>query len=145
MLGLGLFVVGVLFAYFVSLPFMLNFMATLEGADYIVQTTSIASYVSFCITIFLIFGAVFEMPLVVVVLSRMGIVSPTLMKNARGIMIVLIFFVAAVITPPDIVSQTMVALPMCILYMVSTALCKIFYKKHEEAEEADEEEDAEEA
>ena len=146
-MGLGLFVVGVLFAYFVSLPFMLNFMATLEGADYIVQTTSIASYVSFCITIFLIFGAVFEMPLVVVVLSRMGIVSPTLMKNARGIMIVLIFFVAAVITPPDIVTQTMVALPMCILYMVSTALCKIFYKKHEEAEEADEdeEEDAEEA
>ena len=146
-MGLGLFVVGVLFAYFVSLPFMLNFMATLEGADYIVQTTSIASYVSFCITIFLIFGAVFEMPLVVVVLSRMGIVSPTLMKNARGIMIVLIFFVAAVITPPDIVSQTMVALPMCILYMVSTALCKIFYKKHEEAEDADEdeEEDAEKA
>ena len=146
-MGLGLFVVGVLFAYFVSLPFMLNFMATLEGADYIVQTTSIASYVSFCITIFLIFGAVFEMPLVVVVLSRMGIVSPTLMKNARGIMIVLIFFVAAVITPPDIVSQTMVALPMCILYMVSTALCKVFYKKHEEAEEADEdeEEDAEKA
>ena len=75
----------------------------------------------------------------------MGIVSPTLMKNARGIMIVLIFFVAAVITPPDIVSQTMVALPMCILYMVSTALCKVFYKKHEEAEEDDEEEDAEEA
>ena len=98
-MGLGLFVVGVLFAYFVSLPFMLNFMATLEGADYIVQTTSI------------------------------------------GVMIVLIFFVAAVITPPDVVSQTMVALPMCILYMVSTFLCKIFYKKHEEAEEADEDEE----
>ena len=56
-------------------------------------------------------------------------------------MIVLIFFVAAVITPPDVVSQTMVALPMCILYMVSTFLCKIFYKKHEEAEEADEDEE----
>ena len=140
-LGLGLFVVGVLFAYFVSLPFMLNFMGTLEGADYIVQTTSIASYVSFCITIFLIFGAVFEMPLVVIILARMGIVSPELMKKARGVMIVLIFFVAAVITPPDVVSQTMVALPMCILYMVSTFLCKIFYKKHEEAEEADEDEE----
>ena len=109
------------------------------------QTTSIASYISFCITIFLIFGAVFEMPLVVVVLSRMGIVSPTLMQKARGVMIVLIFFVAAVITPPDVVSQTMVALPMCILYVISTLLCKIFYKKHEEAEEEDEDLDDEDA
>ena len=142
-MGLGLFVVGVLFAYFVSLPFMLNFMASLEGADYIVQTTSIASYVSFCITIFLIFGAVFEMPLVVVVLSRMGIVSPSLMKSARGVMVVLIFFVAAVITPPDVVSQTMVALPMCLLYIISTFLCKIFYKKHQDAMEDDEDEDEE--
>ena len=82
-MGLGLFVVGVLFAYFISLPFMLNFMGTLAGADYIVQTTSIASYISFCITIFLIFGAVFEMPLVVIILARMGIVSPQLMKKAR--------------------------------------------------------------
>ena len=81
------------------------------------------------------------MPLVVVVLSRMGIVSPALMKSARGVMIVLIFFVAAVITPPDVVSQTMVALPMCILYVVSTALCKIFYKKHEEAEDDEDDED----
>ena len=87
-MGLGLFVVGVLFAYFISLPFMLNFMGTLAGADYIVQTTSIASYISFCITIFLIFGAVFEMPLVVIILARMGIVSPQLMKKARGVMIV---------------------------------------------------------
>ena len=76
-----------------------------------------------------------------VVLSRMGIVSPALMKSARGVMIVLIFFVAAVITPPDVVSQTMVALPMCILYVVSTALCKIFYKKHEEAEDDEDDED----
>lgn len=144
-LGLGLFVVGVLFAYFISLPFMLNFMGTLSGADYIVQTTSIASYISFCITIFLIFGAVFEMPLVVIILSRMGIVSPEFMKKARGVMIVLIFFVAAVITPPDIVSQTMVALPMCLLYFISTVLCKVFYKKpladDDEDEEADEAED----
>ncbi len=140
-LGLGLFVVGVLFAYFVSLPFMLNFMGTLEGADYIVQTTSIASYVSFCITIFLIFGVVFEMPLVVIILSRMGIVSPDLLKKLRGVMIVLIFFIAAVITPPDIVSQVMVALPMCLLYFISTILSGIFYKKHEDAIEDDDDED----
>lgn len=140
-MGLGLFVVGVMFAYFISLPFMLNFMGTLEGADYIVQTTSIASYVNFCITIFLIFGAVFEMPLVVIILSRMGIVSPEFMRKARGVMIVLIFFVAAVITPPDIVSQTMVALPMCLLYGISTVLCKIFYKKPLAADDEEEEAD----
>ena len=143
-MGLGLFVVGVLFAYFISLPFMLNFMGTLAGADYIVQTTSIASYISFCITIFLIFGAVFEMPLVVIILARMGIVSPQLVNKARGVMIVLIFFVAAVITPPDIVSQTMVALPMCLLYVISTYLCKIFYKKPLLGGDDDEDEDEEE-
>ena len=76
----------------------------------------------------------------------MGIVSPQLMNKARGVMIVLIFFVAAVITPPDIVSQTMVALPMCLLYVISTYLCKIFYKKpllggDDEEDEEEEEED----
>ncbi len=140
-MGLGLFVVGVLFAYFVSLPFMLNFMGTLEGSDYIVQTTSIASYISFCITIFLIFGAVFEMPLVVVVLSRMGIVNADIMKKGRGIAVVLIFFVAAVITPPDVVSQCMVALPMCLLYIISTALSKVFYKPRFADDDDDEDDD----
>lgn len=144
LMGLGLFVIGVLFAYFVSLPFMLRFMATLEGADYIENQTSIASYISLCLTIFIIFGCVFEMPLVTVILAKLGIANPEIMKKGRGIAMVLIFFIAAVITPPDVVSQCMVAIPMVVLYFFSIFLSGIFYKPRladDEDEDEDEDED----
>ena len=136
LLGLALFVVGVLFAYKLMMPFMLQFLSTgIEGADYIQTTTSIESYVSLCLTMFIIFGCVFEMPLVTIILSKMGIANP------RGVAIVLIFFVAAVVTPPDIVSQCMVAIPMVLLYFISTFLSGIFYKPR--SEDGDDEEDEE--
>ena len=143
LLGLALFVVGVMFAYKLMMPFMLQFLSTgIEGADYIQTTTSIESYVSLCLTMFIIFGCVFEMPLVTIILAKMGIANPQLMKKGRGIAIVLIFFVAAVVTPPDIVSQCMVAIPMVLLYFVSTFLSGIFYKpRTEEGEEEDEEDE----
>ena len=140
--GLALFCVGVLFAYKVTLPFMLNFLVTLEGTDYITASISIESYINLCLTMFIIFGCVFEMPLVTIILAKMGIANPQLMKKGRGIAIVLIFFVAAVVTPPDIVSQCMVAIPMVLLYFVSTFLSGIFYKpRTEEGEEEDEEDE----
>ena len=141
--GLGLFCLGVLFAYFVTLPFMLNFLVTLEGTEYITASISIESYVNLCLTIFLIFGLVFEMPLVSIILARMGIANPEIMKSFRGVAMVICFFIAAVITPPDIVSQTMVAVPMCLLYYISIFLAGIFYKKHQEAEDADDEDEDE--
>lgn len=141
--GLGLFCVGVLFAYFVTLPFMLNFLVTLEGTDYITASISIESYVNLCLTIFLIFGLVFEMPLVSIILARMGIANPKVMKSFSGVAMVICFFVAAVITPPDIVSQTMVAVPMCLLYYISIFLAGIFYKQHQEAAEAEDEDEDE--
>ena len=142
LLGLALFVVGVLFAYKLMMPFMLQFLSTgIEGADYIQTTTSIESYVSLCLTMFIIFGCVFEMPLVTIILSKMGIANPELMKKGRGIAIVLIFFIAAVVTPPDIVSQCMVAIPMVLLYFISIFLRGIFYKPR--SEDGDDEEDEE--
>ena len=129
LLGLALFVVGVMFAYKLMMPFMLRFLSTgIEGADYIQTTTSIESYVSLCLTMFIIFGCVFEMPLVTIILSKMGIANPEILKKGRGVAIVLIFFIAAVVTPPDIVSQCMVAIPMVLLYFVSIFLSGIFYK-----------------
>ena len=131
-----------LFAYKLMMPFMLQFLSTgIEGADYIQTTTSIESYVSLCLTMFIIFGCVFEMPLVTIILAKMGIANPQLMKKGRGIAIVLIFFVAAVVTPPDIVSQCMVAIPMVLLYFVSTFLSGIFYKPRTEEDEEEDEED----
>lgn len=142
-MGLGLFCLGVLFAYKISLPFMLNFLNTLEGTEYVTLAYSLAEYMNFVTLIFLIFGCVFEIPLVTVILSRMGIANPTIMRKGRGVAIVLIFVVAAIITPPDIFSQCMVALPMILLYEVSILLSGIFYRKHQKAEE-DEDEDGDE-
>ena len=142
LLGLILFCVGVLFAYKLMMPFMLRFLSTgIEGADYIQTTTSIESYVNLCLTMFIIFGCVFEMPLVTIILAKMGIANPQLLKKGRGIAIVLIFFVAAVVTPPDIVSQCMVALPMVLLYFVSIFLSGIFYKPRSEENDEEDEED----
>ena len=143
--GLALFCVGVLFAYKVTLPFMLNFLVTLEGTDYIRASISIESYINLCLTMFIIFGCVFEMPLVTIILAKMGIANPEIMKKGRGVAIVLIFLVAAIITPPDIVSQCFVAVPMCLLYFISIFLSGIFYKpKTDDDDEDDEEESSDE-
>ena len=129
--GLALFCVGVLFAYKVTLPFMLNFLVTLEGTDYITASISIESYINLCLTMFIIFGCVFEMPMV------------TIMKKGRGVAIVLIFLVAAIITPPDIVSQCFVAVPMCLLYFISIFLSGIFYKPKTDDDDEDEDDEEE--
>ncbi len=143
LLGLMLFCIGVVFAYKLMMPFMLRFLSTgIEGANYIQTTTSIESYVSLCLTMFLIFGCVFEMPLIAIILSKMGLIYPELLKKGRGVAMVLIFFIAAVVTPPDIVSQCMVAFPMVLLYFVSIVLSGIFYKPRlEDDDDEDEDED----
>ncbi len=143
LVGLIMFCVGVLFAYKLMMPFMLQFMSTLEGADYIQATTSIESYVSLCLTMFVIFGCVFEMPLVTIILSKMGIINPDLLKQVKGVAIVIIFFIAAVVTPPDIVSQSMVAIPMVVLYFISIFLSGIFYKPHEDEDDEDDDDEDE--
>ena len=141
--GLALFCVGVLFAYKITLPFMLNFLVTLEGTDYITASISIESYINLCMTMFIIFGCVFEMPLVTIILAKMGIANPEVMKKGRGVAIVLIFLVAAIITPPDIVSQCFVAVPMVLLYFVSIFLSGVFYKpKTDDDEDEDDEEES---
>ena len=132
---------SILFAYKVTLPFMLNFLVTLEGTDYITASISIESYINLCLTMFIIFGCVFEMPLVTIILAKMGIANPEIMKKVRGVAIVLIFLTAAIITPPDIVSQCFVAVPMCLLYFISIFLSVIFYKPRTDDDEDDEEED----
>ena len=141
LLGLILFCVGVLFAYKLMMPFMLRFLSTgINGAEYIQTTTSIESYVNLCLTMFIIFGCVFEMPLVTIILAKMGIANPEIMKKGRGVAIVLIFLVAAIITPPDIVSQCFVAVPMCLLYFISIFLSGIFYKPKTDDDDEDEHE-----
>ena len=138
--GVGFFAVGVFFAYKIVLPFMLQFLIKQgQGTDY-VASISIANYISFLLLIFTIFGFIFEMPLLSVILSRLGILTPKVMRKIRGGAIIAIFVVAAIITPPDIVSQVMVAVPMVLLYELSIGLSILFQRRRKAAQKGAEEE-----
>ncbi len=126
--GLICFCAGVYFAYRVMLPFMLYFLISLNGGTGVEAAVSVQNYISFLMTIFVIFGLVFELPVLSVILTQMRLLKVEWMKKGRKLIIVVIFFVAAVITPPDVVSQVMVAVPMMILYEVSIILCSAFMK-----------------
>ncbi len=119
------FCLGVLFAYLVSVPFILHFLISLGDGVAISAAISVQSYINFLLTIFVIFGAIFELPVISVLLTRLGILKPEWLVKSRKVMIVVIFFIAAVITPPDVMSQIMVAIPMVILYEVSILLSRL--------------------
>ena len=139
--GLLFFVVGVCFAFKIMLPFMLRFLINLTRGTDVTSAVSISQYITFLLTIFLVMGIVFELPVVTVILTQLGLLRIEWMKKSRRIVIILIFLVAAIITPPDIVSQVMVAVPMLGLYELSILVCSILLKlkKEKHSENADEE------
>lgn len=112
-----LFLVGMAFAYFVVFPVIFKFMASIapEGVAWM---TDIEKYLSFALTTFVAFGVTFEVPVVVIVLVRMGVVSIAKLREIRPYVIVGAFVVGAVFTPPDVLSQLMLAVPLCVLYEV---------------------------
>ena len=130
------FLVGVAFAYFISLPFMLRFLIQFTGEVDVAASISIQQYVSFLLTVFVIFGLVFELPVVSVLLTGLGLVKAEWLVKGRKVMIVIIFVLAAIITPPDIVSQIMVAIPMLALYEISIALSRVVGRARKSAAEA---------
>ncbi|MGM9942430.1 MAG: twin-arginine translocase subunit TatC [Bulleidia sp.] len=134
------FLIGVVFAHKISMPFMLGFLYEINGTEYIVSSISIENYLSFLLTVYIIFGIVFEMPVITAILTQFGLLKAEWLMKARSFAIVICFLLAALITPPDIVSQMMVAVPMVILYHLSIAICSVigkFKKKKEEVEEAE--------
>ena len=137
--GLLCFIIGIVFAYKIMLPFMLHFLIGISAGSQITPSISVQNYISFLLTIFMIFGIVFELPVVSVLLTQMGLLKVEWMRKGRRVLIVVIFLVAALITPPDIVSQIMVAIPMVGLYELSIILSSIlmrFRKKLARKEEA---------
>lgn len=139
--GLLCFVVGVMFAYKIMLPFMLRFLIGLSAGSDITASVSVQNYIGFLLTIFMIMGIVFELPVIAVLLTQMGLVKISWMRKGRKVIIVLIFLIAALITPPDIVSQIMVAFPMIGLYELSIIICTFLQKlrrKRKKEENADE-------
>ena len=138
--GTIFFAAGVAFCYFMVLPTTLKFFMRIAIED-VTSMISIKSYVSFINTMLLCFGAVFEMPVLVFLLSKLEILKPQFLKANRGLFIIAIFILAAVITPPDVVSQLMLAVPMVLLFQLSTFVCvvvdKTNRKKHSDICESD--------
>ena len=122
-----LFVVGMAFAYFLVFPVVFKFMADIAPLG-VAWMTDIEKYFSFVLTMFVAFGVTFEVPVAVVVLVKMGVVGIAKLKEIRPYVIVGAFVVGAVFTPPDIVSQFMLAVPLCLLYEVGI-LAAGFLKK----------------
>jgi sec-independent protein translocase protein TatC len=125
------------FAYFAVFPVAFGFFAGYTPAG-VQMMTDIDKYLSFVLTMFLAFGLTFETPVVVIVLVRMGVVSLEKLRAARSYVIVGAFVIAAVVTPPDVVSQFMLAMPLWLLYELGLFLARFVSvpKKDGEAEEA---------
>ena len=123
-----LFLIGVSFCYFFVFGKVFAFIQSFAPKS-ITAAPDIEAYLSFVLTMFIAFGAAFEVPVVVVVLTRMGLVSIEKLQEFRSYFVVLAFIIAAIITPPDVVSQLALAIPMCVLYEVGIWASRIFIKQ----------------
>lgn len=130
-----LFFLGVAFCYFFVFGQVFKFIQGFAPKS-ITAAPDIEAYLSFVLTMFLAFGLAFEVPVAVVVLARMGVVSVQQLKEFRGYFVVLAFIIAAIVTPPDVVSQLALAVPMCLLYELGIRAAQVFIK-HTQAPEED--------
>ncbi len=129
--GSFFFALGILFGYFVALPFGCKFLLKYASQS-ITPMPDMNEYLSFSVRFLLTFGLVFEFPILLLILARIGAINAKMLAQKRRYAILLIFIFALVIAPPDMISQVLMALPLMGLYEVSILLCKIFEKKHEE-------------
>jgi sec-independent protein translocase protein TatC len=132
-----LFIGGAAFGYFIVFPFGFKFFMSF-ATDLIKPMPKLKEYLSFCSLLLLTFGMVFELPLFILFLTKLGVVDAKTLSRNRRYVIVAIFTVAAILTPPDVVTQLMMAAPLLVLYEASIWIAKIFGKK-KEAEKAPEE------
>ena len=122
--SLILFIVGMAFCYFLVFPVVFKFFAGMTPLG-VSMATDIDKYLSFVLGMFVAFGMTFEIPIVVVLLYRMGVLSFAQLTAARPYIIVASFILAAVVTPPDVLSQVMLAVPMILLYEAGLLVCKL--------------------
>jgi len=130
-----LFVGGSLFGYFVVFPHGFKFFLAFSN-DSLRALPSVKQYFSLAVKLLFAFGFVFELPVAAFFLSRMGVVTADFLKEKRRYAILLIFIIAAFLTPPDVISQFMMALPLVVLYEFSILIARIAGKKKKETQEA---------
>lgn len=130
--SLLMFALGMLYCYFVVFRMVFMFIAGFSP-DSVNFAPDIDAYFSFVISMFVAFGLTFEVPIVVVVLNRLGVAQYHTLLKARPYVIVGAFVLAAIVTPPDVLSQCLLALPLVILYQVGLLLVKLFGKTQEDS------------
>jgi sec-independent protein translocase protein TatC len=135
-----LFATGVSFGYFVVFPIAFKFFMG-YSSEIIKPLPSIKEYLNFSCKLLFAFGVVFELPLFTLFLAKIGLVNEKMLRNKRKFAILGIFAVAAILTPPDVVSQILMAIPLLVLYEISILVAKYFGKKEEEEEEEEGEEE----
>jgi len=128
-----LFVAGMAFCYFIVFRRVFAFIATFAPKS-ISVAPDIEAYFNFVLGMFVAFGLAFEVPVVVVVLMMTGIVSVEQLREWRGYVVVAIFIVAAIVTPPDVVSQISLAIPMCLLYELGIVFGNVVVRRRKDAE-----------
>ena len=133
-----LFMAGMAFCYFVVFRTVFHFIAGF-APESITPAPDIEAYLNFVMTMFIAFGVTFEVPVAVVLLASTGIVSVKKLREIRGYVIVGAFIIAAVVTPPDVLSQFMLAVPLCLLYEVGILLSASIVRKRAETEDESEE------
>lgn len=125
-----LFAIGAGFCYFLVLPMSFQFLIGFSG-DVIVNTITIGSYISFVGLMMLAFGFGFQMPIIAYFLAKIGLLKPGFLVKGRRYSIVIILIVGAILTPPDVFTQVLMAIPLYFLYEISIIVVKLTYKKEE--------------
>lgn len=132
-----LFLFGAAFCFLIVLPFAMGFLLTYKVGDFLMPMLSVGQYVDFCLKFILAFGAIFELPIIIVFLTKMGVVTPKALARNRKYAALVAFIVAAFLTPtPDAFNQILMALPIILLYEIGIWISPLFARKKQEAAEA---------
>lgn len=124
-----LFVIGFTFGYLIIVPIGMKFLLGF-ASEVLAPMLTISKYISFVFNLSFAFSLVFQLPIVIIFLTKIGIVTPAVLKERRKEAIVLVFIAAAIMTPPDVVTQVLMAVPLILLYELGIIFSRIAYKKH---------------
>ncbi|WP_396601564.1 twin-arginine translocase subunit TatC [Algibacter sp. R77976] len=129
-----LFFIGVLFGYYIVTPLSLNFLANYSISTRVDNQIDISSYIALVRSSALASGLIFELPIIIYFLTKVGLVTPEILKKYRKYALVIVLILSAIITPPDIASQVIVAIPILILYQVSIYISKVVIRNQKKKE-----------
>ncbi|ULC60594.1 twin-arginine translocase subunit TatC [Flaviramulus sp. BrNp1-15] len=129
-----LFFIGVLFGYYIVTPLSLNFLANYSISEIVDNQIDISSYIALVRSSALASGLIFELPIIIYFLTKIGLVTPEILRKYRKYALVIVLILSAIITPPDIASQVIVAIPILILYQISIYISKIVVRNQKRKE-----------